>query len=175
MRRLAASSLTGDHHGAALEDRLVACGWIALHRALDPLPEGARRAAFERERPLLEVFAGTPLLPDDLLAAPRGPAAADAAALLDALAATLPPDLVAWAGGLVATGGASPSPFARSPHRALAHLLLRPGRLRITRTHADLHLPSRSVSVALRVGAWDVDPGWVPYLGRVIRLHYEER
>jgi hypothetical protein len=95
--------------------------------------------------------------------------------ILDALAADLPRDLEAYADGALATYG-SPAPFASSfPHRALAHLLLRAGRLRATRTHADLHLPARAVSVALRVAGWDIDPGWVPYLGRVIRFHYDGR
>ena len=111
----------------------MALGWIALHRALDPLPEAARRAAFERERPVLAVFAGTSDLPEDLLAEPRGPAARDAAPVLDALAAELP-EIEAYADGVLATYG-SPAPFAPSyPHRALAHLLLRAGGLRTTRT-----------------------------------------
>jgi hypothetical protein len=176
IRRSAASSLLDEHRGAALEDRLVALGWLALHRALDPLPQGARRVAFERERPLLEVFSGIHDLPEELHLVPTGPAADDARAHLDAIAALLPAELDPCSDGLLATYGSEPQPFGpEHPHRALAHLLLRPGRVLLTRTHADLHLPARAVDVALRLGGWDIDPGFIPHLGRVIRFHYEER
>jgi hypothetical protein len=176
VRRIAASSLLDDHRGPALEERLVALGLTALHRALAALPEGARRAACERERPVLTVFTGVTDLPELLHIVPVGPAARAAEALLDALAAALPADLAPCPDGLLATYGSEPAPFAPdAPHRALAHLLLRPGRLVLTPTRADLHFPARAVDVGLRLGGWDIDPGWAPHLGRIIRFHYEER
>lgn len=56
----------------------------------------------------------------------------------------------------------------------LAALVLRPGRLEVGRGWADLYLPLATVDLALRLGGWDLDPGWIPSLGRVIRLHYED-
>lgn len=176
IRRVAASSLLDENRGQALEDRLVALGWIALHRALHRLPEAARRAAFVRERPLLSVFSGVRTLPDDLHVTPTGAAAVDAARHLDAIAARLPADLAPCDDGVLATYGPAVEPFEPGhPDRALAHLLLRSSLLRVTPTRADLHLPARSIDVALRLGGWDIDPGFVPHLGRVIRFHYEER
>src|SRR5262249_9728458 len=155
-------------------ERLSALGLLALHRALGALPEGARRAALERERPLLAVFAGKARLPDELHTPPRGPACDDAAAVLDAIAATLPDDLAPCLDGVLASYGPGVEPFESGhPHRPLAHLLLRAGNLLVTPERADLRLPLRAVDVALRVGGWDIDPGFVPHLGRVIRFHYE--
>ncbi|WP_437656665.1 hypothetical protein [Sorangium sp. So ce1182] len=174
VRRVAASPLLDAFSGRALEERLVALGQLALGRALGLLPAGERRAAFERERPVLAVFSGVPALPDDLHVLPEGAAARDAADLLDALAALLPADLPPCREGVLATYGPDPEPFGpRHPHRALAHLLLRAGRLVVTRTRADLHMSVRSVDVALRREGWDIDPGFIPHLGRVIRFHYE--
>ena len=76
----------------------------------------------------------------------------------------------------LAAYGPAVEPFEPGhPHRALARLLLRSAVLRVTPVRADLHLPMRAIDVALRLGGWDIDPGFVPHLGRVIRFHYEER
>ncbi|HZI15895.1 MAG TPA: hypothetical protein VE153_36345 [Myxococcus sp.] len=174
VRRVVASDLTERFSGTPLERRLVALGWLALLRVLAPLPEGARRAALERERPLLEVFAGTDRLPETLHEPPEGPEAEDARALLDALVEALPAGLEPSPGGFEATYGAVREPFAPThPDRALACLLLRPGRLDVEATEAHLYLPMRMVDLSLRRAGWDLDPGFVPLLGRVIRFHYE--
>jgi hypothetical protein len=49
----------------------------------------------------------------------------------------------------------------------------RPGRLEAEATEAHLYLPMRTVDLSLRRAGWDLDPGFVPLLGRVIRFHYE--
>ncbi len=46
------------------------------------------------------------------------------------------------------------------------------GTLVATPTHLDAHLPLAAVRVALRLAGLDVDPGWVPWLGRVVAIHY---
>lgn len=43
-----------------------------------------------------------------------------------------------------------------------------------TETHLDLNLETTSVDLALRLSGLDIDPGWVPWLGRVVRFHYDQ-
>lgn len=174
IRPLARHELVRAHTGDALEARLLAFARLALERVLAPLRASRRRAALARERPLLEVFAGTEVPEEDLDDAPgAGPAYVDAVQALAEIAATISPDIDPCADGLRFTfGEALPPPAEDGPTQALASLVLRHGRLDVTATHADLHLPLASVDVALRRGGWDIDPGWVPYLGRVIRFHY---
>ena len=40
-------------------------------------------------------------------------------------------------------------------------------------THLDLDLETTSIDLALRLSGLDLDPGWVPWLGRVVRFHYD--
>lgn len=176
VRPLARASLVLDHDGSERLDLLRAVGWRALATLFDPLPLAARIAAWERHRALLGVFVGLDRLPDDLAAAPVGPALqARADAALGDLVQRLPASLQPLADGWRALYGSGRRPLDRAgPSGRLASLLLRPGRLRLTRTHADLDLPLRSVDSDLRAGGWDLDPGWVPHLGRVIRFHYED-
>jgi hypothetical protein len=51
-------------------------------------------------------------------------------------------------------------------------LLPVPARLHHTPSHLDLDLPLAAVRIAVRRVALDVDPGWVPWLGRVVALRY---
>jgi hypothetical protein len=48
----------------------------------------------------------------------------------------------------------------------------RPAHVVATRSHVDVHLRSNDVSLALRRCGLDIDPGWLPWLGRVVHLHY---
>lgn len=50
-----------------------------------------------------------------------------------------------------------------------------PARLHHTASHLDIDLPLASVRLPVRQVALDLDPGWVPWLGRVVRFHYRER
>ena len=52
-------------------------------------------------------------------------------------------------------------------------LLLRRGRLWIGSAHVDLVMDLEDVSLAVRRAGLDVDPGWVPELGRVVSFFYE--
>jgi hypothetical protein len=53
-----------------------------------------------------------------------------------------------------------------------AALVHRPARCALDRTHLDVLFPLASADLALRRAGLDLDPGWVPWLGRVVRLHY---
>jgi hypothetical protein len=51
--------------------------------------------------------------------------------------------------------------------------LAQTARLRATETHLDLDLATPTVDLALRLSGLDLDPGWVPWLGRVLTFHYD--
>ncbi|MDM0011750.1 hypothetical protein QTH87_04795 [Variovorax sp. J22P168] len=54
----------------------------------------------------------------------------------------------------------------------LARLVLRPGGLGLTPTHADLHFGIDAVDLRVRRIGLDIDPGWLPWFGRVVTFHY---
>jgi hypothetical protein len=54
----------------------------------------------------------------------------------------------------------------------LRALVLRTGRIAATRTHVDVVFTLAQVDLAVRRAGIDIDPGWVPWLGRVVRFHY---
>ena len=56
-------------------------------------------------------------------------------------------------------------------NRELIHI---PAIVLYTASHIDCYLPIASVRLAVRIHGLDVNPGWVPWLGRVITLHYRE-
>lgn len=47
-----------------------------------------------------------------------------------------------------------------------------PARVVATSSHWDIYLPLQSVRLDLRLVGWDVNPGWLPWLGRVVALQY---
>lgn len=47
-----------------------------------------------------------------------------------------------------------------------------PARVLATRSHVDLHFRADDVSLAVRRSGLDIDPGWLPWLGRVVSFHY---
>lgn len=49
----------------------------------------------------------------------------------------------------------------------------RPARLRATRTHIDVYFPLAHIDLRVRRAGLDIDPGWVPWFGRVVRFHYQ--
>jgi len=51
-------------------------------------------------------------------------------------------------------------------------LLRRTGKLHATGSHLDLVLPAGSADTRIRRMGLDTDPGWVPWLGRVVRIGY---
>ncbi|PYP59219.1 MAG: hypothetical protein DMD40_03795 [Gemmatimonadetes bacterium] len=55
----------------------------------------------------------------------------------------------------------------------LRALVMRPGQVAATRTHIDVLLPLADLDIRLRRVGLDIDPGWVPWLGRVVSFRYE--
>lgn len=51
--------------------------------------------------------------------------------------------------------------------------LLRPGYAAVTATHLDITLDLDAVHLPERRAGLDLTPGWVPWLGRVVALHFE--
>jgi len=56
----------------------------------------------------------------------------------------------------------------------LRSLVQRPAYAAITRTHMDITIPLQQLDIRVRLAGLDIDPGWVPWLGRVIQFHYIE-
>ena len=56
-----------------------------------------------------------------------------------------------------------------------ASLCLRPAQLVITPTHADVWLALDQLDLRIRRAGLDIDPGWLPWFGRVVRFHYGRR
>jgi len=54
----------------------------------------------------------------------------------------------------------------------LKTLVRRPARIAITDTHIDLFFRPAEADIHIRRAALDVDPGWIPWLGRVVSFHY---
>jgi hypothetical protein len=55
----------------------------------------------------------------------------------------------------------------------LVDLIRRPGHVIATRTHVDVYFDLRHIDMRVRRAGLDLDPGWVPWLGRVVLFHYE--
>ncbi len=62
--------------------------------------------------------------------------------------------------------------LARYADLDLETLARRPAALSCTRTRLDLTFDLDSADLQIRSAALDVDPGWVPWFGRVVRYHY---
>lgn len=56
---------------------------------------------------------------------------------------------------------------------SLHALVLRPGWLQLSATHADLVFDLDAMDLRVRRAGLDLDPGWVPWLGRVVGFHFE--
>jgi len=55
----------------------------------------------------------------------------------------------------------------------LDDLVRRPANLSLTPTHADLYFDHRHADLRIRRAGLDIDPGWLPWFGRVVAFHYE--
>lgn len=56
---------------------------------------------------------------------------------------------------------------------SIGALVCRPGQVAVGRTHLDVAFNSRLVDLRIRRAGLDLDPGWVPWLGRVVTFHYD--
>jgi hypothetical protein len=54
----------------------------------------------------------------------------------------------------------------------LRRLVTRNGRVSATRTHLDVYFDLRQIDVGVRRAGLDIDPGWLPWFGRVVAYHY---
>jgi hypothetical protein len=57
----------------------------------------------------------------------------------------------------------------------LRDLVLRPAQVAATETHVDVIFDLRDADIRVRRAGLDIDPGWVPWFGRVVRFHYVRR
>jgi len=57
--------------------------------------------------------------------------------------------------------------------RPLRRVLARAGRIFVSRTHLTIALRLAEVKLSVRKGGLDLDPGWLPALGRVVRFQYD--
>lgn len=48
-----------------------------------------------------------------------------------------------------------------------------PGHVWLTATHLDITFDARHLDIGVRLACLDIDPGWVPWLGRVVTFHYD--
>jgi hypothetical protein len=83
------------------------------------------------------------------------------------------------------TGAPPPDLAIRAVHLALAkyvrrsaglglrRLVHRRGLVLATATHVDVTFPGDVIELPLRRAGLDLDPGWVPWLGRVVAYHYD--
>ena len=53
-------------------------------------------------------------------------------------------------------------------------LVRRPAFIALTRTHMDITAELKTVDIRIRLAGLDVNPGWVPWLGKVVQIHYTE-
>jgi hypothetical protein len=60
----------------------------------------------------------------------------------------------------------------RNADLTLREIVSRPARVLLTRTDLDVTLPMTTVDIRLRRIGLDLDPGWLPWFGRVVRFHY---
>jgi hypothetical protein len=60
----------------------------------------------------------------------------------------------------------------RNVRFGLVTLVRRPGRVLASRTHLDVCFDLAEADLRVRRLALDADPGWVPWLGYVVRFHY---
>ncbi|KRC01096.1 hypothetical protein ASE11_05545 [Hydrogenophaga sp. Root209] len=61
----------------------------------------------------------------------------------------------------------------RADKLSLARLCRRPARLRWSATHLDVQLDLRHADIRVRRQGFDLDPGWLPWLGRVVTFSYQ--
>lgn len=161
--------------------RLDIADWCD-RRGLEDLPArvlalAARRLRLAEDDPIRAAFpvrAGDPRrLPrpapavwaDPLFAPPRGGGAGDlgaalaAARRLDDQAAVFLTAARRW--------------LRRAARMGLADLVLRPARVGVSATHVDLHFRLADCDIRVRRAGLDLDPGWLPWFGRVVTFHYE--
>ncbi|GGO76194.1 hypothetical protein GCM10011348_02820 [Marinobacterium nitratireducens] len=54
-------------------------------------------------------------------------------------------------------------------------LLALPARVRYSASHLDMHLEMSHTRLEVRLAGLDLNPGWLPWLGRVVQFHFGQR
>jgi hypothetical protein len=57
---------------------------------------------------------------------------------------------------------------------AIRKLIRRPAYIALTKTHLDITASIDTLDIRIRMAGLDVNPGWVPWLNRVVQIHYTE-
>jgi hypothetical protein len=60
----------------------------------------------------------------------------------------------------------------KSARLSVRDIILRDGIFSVNRTDLDVSLPLDKADVRVRLIGLDLDPGWLPWFGRVVRFHY---
>jgi hypothetical protein len=60
----------------------------------------------------------------------------------------------------------------RTARLRVGEIVLRSGVFSVNRTDLDVTLPLERADVRVRLAGLDLDPGWLPWFGRVVRFHY---
>ncbi|APE29739.1 hypothetical protein BOX17_01445 [Halomonas aestuarii] len=55
-----------------------------------------------------------------------------------------------------------------------ASLLRLPARIRFSASHLDMHTALSHARIEVRLAGLDLNPGWLPWLGRVVQFHFEQ-
>ncbi len=63
----------------------------------------------------------------------------------------------------------------RAAQVTVSEVANRPGRVSLSRADLDVTLPLDAVDIRIRRAGLDLDPGWLPWFGRVVRFHYAVR
>ena len=58
---------------------------------------------------------------------------------------------------------------------SLRSLVLREGRIAVTRTHLDFLFNIDQLDIRIRKAGLDINPGWVKWLGMVVQFHYQQK
>jgi hypothetical protein len=58
-------------------------------------------------------------------------------------------------------------------HLGLADVVRRWGWVSWSKTHVEVWMPLNDIDLRIRRAGLDLDPGWVPWLGRVLRFYYD--
>ena len=156
---------------AEINKTLSDLGLEILKQLLSGLPEKDAQRIFEREKILIKIFSGQEETPEYLTEFSATPEISE---LFNLLLKSMPDGVANYVGNIAFIYGKHTLPFAKqSAMTILANTVFRPGKLLITPTHADLYLPSNTIDLALRRVGLDLNPGWVPFLARVIQFHYQ--
>lgn len=149
---------------AALYAAPLVSAWAGLWLLLPLL----RRAGFEQEAqplPLLAALLRHAAARCDFDAAPRAWIESVAALATEAAATTMAPQAAAW-------WRRARIACVRDARLPLKRLLRRPGRVLLAPHRVDVEFALAQADIRIRRAGFDLDPGYLPWLDCIVRLHY---